>query len=284
VAPGTVVGRLREPLAAAVGLNPARLVAVASHDTASAFAAAPATDPARALIISSGTWSLVGRLVPEPVTSAAAMAANLSNEGGVGNIRLLRNCMGGWLVQELRRGWRHADGRDMPWAELDRLTAEAPPFAALIDPDDSSFYNPPNMEQAMADFCRRTGQTMPAGRGAVARMVYESLALKYRMIDEMIAGVCGSSAAVIHIVGGGSRNELLNRFTADAAGKPVVAGPVEATAIGNLLVQAMGLGTLRSLAEALPMIRQSFPIREYQPSGDPAWRQAYDRFRAIVKG
>ncbi len=282
LAPGAVTGKLRGPLAEALGLNQPAIVAVASHDTASAFAAAPAANKSTALIISSGTWSLVGRLVPEPITSTAALDANLSNEGGVGNIRLLRNCMGTWLVQELRRCWRNADGRDMPWDELDRLTAEAPAFTAFLDPDDPSFYNPTDMEQAMADFLRRTGQTMPSGRGAMARMVYESLALKYRMIDEIIANVCGSKADVVHVVGGGSRNQLLNRFTAEATGKPVIAGPVEATAIGNLLLQALAMGVFKNLDEALPLIQHSFSISEFKPQGDSAWQQAYDKFKAIL--
>ena len=135
----------------------------------------------------------------------------------------------------------------------------------------------------MADFCLRTSQTMPHERGAMARMVYESLALKYRMVDEMIAKVCGLPSEEVHIVGGGSRNELLNRFAADATGKPVIAGPVEATAIGNILVQAVGLGTIKNLKDAMPMIRKAFPITEYKPSADPAWRKAYERFLKIVK-
>lgn len=149
VAPGTVVGELLQPLANSIDINRAKLVAVGAHDTASAFAAAPVANTKAALIISSGTWSLVGKLVPKPITSEAAMAVNISNEGGIGNIRLLKNCMGSWLVQELRRVWRKADGREMDWKELDTLTATAPAFAALIDPDDASFYNPTNMKRQL---------------------------------------------------------------------------------------------------------------------------------------
>ncbi len=278
VPPGAVLGRMHRALADSVGLNPARLVAVGGHDTASAFAAAPVADPADALIISSGTWSLVGRLVPEPVTTPEAMALNLSNEGGIGNVRLLKNCMGGWLVHELRRAWRDADGREMEWPEIYRLAGRAPAFAAVIDPDDPTLYNPPDMEKALLACCRRTGQRAPVGRGGLLRMVYESLALKYRRINADIARVCGRPSRAVHVVGGGSRNELLNRFTADALGLPVLAGPVEATAVGNLMVQALGLGRIRSLAEAIPLIRQAFPIRPYRPRDTAAWDRAYRRF------
>ncbi len=196
----------------------ARIVAVGSHDTASAYAAAPAATPAAALIISSGTWSLIGKLVRRPLTGPDAMAANMSNEGGIGNVRFLKNCMGTWLVQELRRAWRARDGREMEWEEMNRLTEQGRQFAAFIDPDDGSFYNPQNMESAIVEFCRRTGQEPPADRGTMLRAVYESLALKYSIVAEQIARVSGMPNTVIHIVGGGSRNAFLNQLTANACG------------------------------------------------------------------
>ncbi len=281
VAPGTPVGAMRPALAASVGLNAAQLVAVGAHDTASAFAAAPVDDPREALIVSSGTWSLVGKLVPEPITTPAAMAANLSNEGGIGNIRLLKNCMGGWLVQELRRIWRESDGEEAPWPALYRQASDAQPFAALVNPDDPGFYNPPNMETALADYCRRTGQTPPASRGGLVRMAYESLALQYRRIRDALSEVCNQPTRKVHIVGGGSQNELLNQFVADALGLPVYAGPVEATAVGNLMVQALGLGVIGSLQEAQPILRRAFPIREYKPNPGSGWDRAYARFQAL---
>jgi sugar (pentulose or hexulose) kinase len=282
VKPGTVLGKLHKQLADATGLNSARVIAAASHDTASAFAAAPVSNTDEALIISSGTWSLVGKLIPEPITSGAAMAANLSNEGGIGNTRFLKNCMGSWLVQELRRIWRIADGKEMEWKELDRLTESAGALTAFIDPDDRSFYNPSNMETAIRDFCKKTGQPVPSNRGAFMRVVYESLALKYRMINEQICSVCGNKSRVVHIVGGGSKNIMLNQFTADALGLPVVAGPEEATAVGNLMVQAMGLGVIRQMKKALPIIRQAFPMREYKPRDTTPWDKAYTQFRKIA--
>jgi len=282
VAPGARVGTLSEPLAQALGLNRAPLTASAAHDTASAFAAAPVADPAGALIISSGTWSLVGKLVPKPITSAAAMAANLSNEGGVGNIRFLKNVMGTWLAQELRREWTIEDGRESSWSELDVLTRAAKPFAVLVDPDDPSFYNPDNMAAAITAFCRRTSQKPPTDRGAFLRAVYESLALKYRLVNEQICAVCGTKTHQVNIVGGGSLNAMLNQFTADAMSLPVLAGPVEATAVGNFMVQAMGLGLIDSMQAAQPIIQAAFPIRTFHPADTRTWDQAYERFRKLV--
>jgi len=282
VAPGTVVGQLHAELAEAVGLNRAALIAVAAHDTASAFAAAPISDPAESLIISSGTWSLVGKIVPEPVTSEEAMAANISNEGGIGNTRFLKNCMGTWILQELRRVWRSEDGSEMSWDEITSIAEAARPFSTFIDPDDAGFYNPANMQTAIEDFCRRTGQPVPGGRGELLRMCYESLALKYRHVNEQICGVSGTKTSSVNIVGGGSKDELLNRFAADALGLPVLAGPEEATAAGNFMVQAVGLGLLGSMKDAMPIIRQAFPIREYAPGDTAAWDGAYERFLKIV--
>ncbi len=278
VPPGWIAGTLLRPLAQRVGLNAARLIAVASHDTASAFAAAPVTDAEHALIISSGTWSLIGRLIPRPNTSVEAQEANLSNEGGIGNIRFLRNCMGTWMVQELRRVWRLADGREASWEELNRLTEQAQPFTAFVDPDDPGFYNPTNMEQAIVRYCRRTRQPVPTHRGTFLRIAYESLAMTYRSVNEAISRICGTATRVVHIVGGGSQNVFLNQCTADALGVPVLTGPVEATAVGNFMVQALGLGLLRSLAEAQPVIRSAFPIREYRPRATEVWERAYARF------
>ena len=282
VPPGTVLGGMFAPLAASVGFSaPPRVVAVASHDTASAFAAAPVAREDEALIISSGTWSILGKLLPAPVTSPAAMDAGISNEGGIGNVRFLKNCMGTWLAQELRRVWRNEDGRELPWDELTSMAQAAPPFAALINPDDPSFYNPTDMQAAITAFCTRTGQTPPRNRGSFLRVVYESLALKYRRVNEQICRACDRATKVVHVVGGGCRNTLLNQFTADALNLPVVAGPEEATAVGNLMTQAVGLGWLRSLADAQPMIRGAFPLRDFAPQNPAAWEAPYARFLAL---
>ncbi|MGA2976660.1 MAG: rhamnulokinase family protein [Spirochaetia bacterium] len=283
VAPGTIVGELRAGLAESVGLNPAQIVAVGSHDTASAYAAAPVARAGTALIISSGTWSVLGKLLRRPLTGPDAMAANMSNEGGIGNVRFLKNCMGTWLVQELRRAWRARDGREMEWEEMNNLTEKGRPFAAFIDPDDGGFYNPQNMEAAIVDFCRRTRQEPPSDRGTMLRTVYESLALKYRIVGEQIARVSGTPNTVVHIVGGGSRNLFLNQLTANACGMKVVAGPEEATAVGNAMVQAVALGVVHRLPDAKAMIRSAFPIREFSPRDRPTWEAALERYRGIVK-
>ena len=283
VAPGTVVGELGKDLAASLGVSRARLVAVGSHDTASAYAAAPVVKPSGALIISSGTWSLIGMLVRRPVTTPEAMRLNISNEGGFGNVRLLKNCMGAWLAQSLRRTWRDRDGREMDWAELGSIAERAKPFTAFIDPDDRSFYNPPDMEGAIVEYCRKTGQDPPTDRGAILRAVLESLALNYRMVAGEIGEASGTPARIVHIVGGGSRNDALNQMTADACGLKVVAGPEEATAVGNAAVQGMALGIYKHLSHARRIIRASFPIREFRPKDTESWDRAYARFRAVVR-
>ncbi len=284
VPPGTVVGKLHREIAEMTGVEQASLIAAAAHDTASAFAAAPVANPDDALIISSGTWSLVGKLIPEPITSQAAMDAGISNEGGIGNIRFLKNCMGTWIAQELRRVWRQADGKEMSWEELNRLSDAAPAFACFINPDDPSFYNPANMEAAIVEFCKKTGQAPPASRGSFLRCVYESLALRYRYISELITSVCGKESRQVNIVGGGSQNEKLNQFTANAVGVPVKAGPVEGTAVGNFMVQALGLGIISNMQEALPYIQEAFPISEYAPEDTGQWAGVYETFKGICDG
>jgi len=281
VKPGTVLGSMHQKTAAMLGLNTADLTAAASHDTASAFAAAPVENTEECLIISSGTWSLVGKLVPEPVTTDFAFQMNLSNEGGIGNIRLLRNCMGTWLIQELRKAWSIEDGREPPWNELVALSEKAEPFTAFINPDDPSFYNPDDMAEAITAFCRKTGQSVPKDRGTFLRVVYESLAMKYRAVNEMICSASGTKTNTVHIVGGGSKNEMLNQFTADALGMPVIAGPDEATAAGNLMVQALGQGIIPSLSASLPLIKDAFSINTFMPREQKLWDRKYADFKRV---
>ncbi len=282
VTPGTRIGHLQAPLAATLGLNTADIIAVGSHDTASAFAAAPVKNANKALIISSGTWSLVGRLVRRPVTSDAALAANLSNEGGIGNTRLLKNCMGTWIVQELLREWEVIDGKRMTWDEVTRLAMAAPAFGQLIDPDDPTFYNPVSMEKAIRAFLTRTQQPASLDRGVLLRCVYESLALKYRFVNAQIEAVTGTTTEGVHIVGGGSRNALLNQLTANAVGVRVLAGPEEATAVGNLMVQAVGIGIIPDLSKAQPLIREAFKIQEFMPANTTAWQAAAETFQRLL--
>jgi rhamnulokinase len=280
VEPGTVLGEIAEEIAGATGLRHVPVVATASHDTAAAVAAVPAEGRNWAYI-SSGTWSLVGVEEEAPVISEGSLAANFTNEGGVGGtIRFLKNVSGLWLVQGCRRAWS-AEG-PVTYDDLTRAAGEAPPFAALIDPDDPGFLNPPDMPEAIADYCRRTGQNPPASRGAVVRSLLESLALKYRQVIGQLGLVLGHPIERIHAIGGGSRNALLCQLTADATGLSVVAGPAEATAIGNILVQAMAMGRISSPAEIRAIIRDSFELRTYDPAGSAAaWDAAGARFTGI---
>jgi rhamnulokinase len=282
VQPGTVLGPLRPSVIRDTGINAAPVIAPASHDTASAVVAVPAAPSLQSgqwAYISSGTWSLMGVELSQPLAGEAAMEANFTNEGGVGGTtRFLKNIMGLWLVQECRRAWERA-GSSHGYDELMRLAETATPFASLVNPNDPSFLLPANMPEALADYCRRSGQPAPNGVGGTVRCALESLALCYRWVLERLETLTGQRAEVIHIVGGGSQNALLNQFTADACNRPVVAGPVEATAIGNVLVQALGVGVLGSLAEAREVVRRSFDVLTFEPRQPEAWREPYERFR-----
>ena len=283
VPPGTTLGRLRDDIAAAAGLDRIDVITPATHDTGSAVAAVPTgrTGSCNWTYISSGTWSLMGAEVPEAVTGPETLAANATNEGGVdGTFRLLKNIMGLWLVQECRRAFSR-DGRDVDYGTLTRQAAEADPFVSLVNPDDPSFLKPPCMPTAIRDFCRRTGQPEPDSDGAMIRCALESLALKYRAVLEQIESLTGEPSEVIHVVGGGSQNELLNQFTADACGRPVVAGPVEATALGNVLLQARATGALDSLADIREIVANSAQPTTFSPSNATAWDDARNRFDTL---
>jgi rhamnulokinase len=279
--PGTLLGPLRSQVASEVGLEATPVVLPATHDTGSAVAAVPAAGGTWAYI-SSGTWSLMGAEVPQPILSDLALRYNFTNEGGVhGTIRFLKNIMGLWLVQQCRQAWQRA-GRDYSYEELSRLAAAAPPFTCLVDPDDPSFLLPADMPAALADYCRRTGQPAPQEPGAVIRCILESLALRYRWVLERLEEMLGQRLEVIHIVGGGSQNTLLCQLTANACQRPVLAGPVEATALGNLLVQALGLGLVSSLAEVREVVRRSTDLRCYEPHQPESWQEPYQRFLRLL--
>jgi rhamnulokinase len=302
VQPGTVLGPLRPAVAEDTGLPAVPVITPATHDTGSAVAAVPvaeavergAQSAGRSALraprstgkwayISSGTWSLMGVELDGPLINDQALRYNFTNEGGVGGtIRFLKNIMGLWLVQECRRAWQRG-GRDYGYEELARLAEAAPPFVSLVDPDDSGFILPPSMPAALAEFCRRTGQLAPIEPGAVVRCALESLALRYRWVLERLEELLGHRLEVIHVVGGGSQNTLLCQFTADACNRQVMAGPVEATAIGNVLVQAVGLRLLGSLADAREVVRRSFDVRVYDPRSPESWQGPYDRFVGYLK-
>ncbi len=283
VQPGTVLGPLRAGIATDTGLSPAPVIAVATHDTASAVAAVPAGNESWAYI-SSGTWSLMGVEIDTPLTGEAALKANFTNEIGFGgSVRLLKNVMGLWLVQECRRAWEKA-GQRLGYDDLMRQAGEAPAFGSVVDPDDTSFILPPSMPAALAAFCTRSGQPAPEGIGPVVRCALESLALRYRWVLAKLEELTGRRRDVIHIVGGGCQNELLCQLTADCTGRVVLAGPVEATAIGNILVQAVGLRQLATLADAREVVRRSFDVKRFEPRRDDRWAAHYERFLRLLPG
>jgi rhamnulokinase len=275
VEPGSVIGAICRDASPSLAGTP--LVAPACHDTASAVASVAAGEATA--FISSGTWSLLGTELDAPVMSAKARDLNFTNEGGVcGTIRLLKNIGGLWLLQSCRRAWA-AEGQALDYDELlasaadDRLS-----FASLVDPDHQAFLNPRNMPAEIAHYCRQTSQREPAAPAAYARAILESLALKYRVVLESLEEVTGRRFDRIRIVGGGSRNRLLNQFTADATGRTVLAGPAEATALGNIAMQMLATGAAASLAEARAVIDRSFPVERFEPSATDRWDAQYRRF------
>jgi len=284
--PGTRLGKLRRDVAAETGLTSAEVVLPGTHDTASAVMAVPAASPAAEkpnwCYISSGTWSLMGVEVLRPVISEQCRALNFTNEGGVGGtVRLLKNISGLWIVQECRKAWNRAGGH-FGWEDLNLLSSAAPPLRSLINPDDPAFLSPSDMPTAIVEYCRRTGQPAPEGEGAVIRTALESLALKYRQVLGWLEGLTGGRIETIHIVGGGTQNRQLCQMAADACNRPVVAGPIEATAIGNLMMQAVSAGDVKSIAEAREVIRHSFAVEDYYPRPDAGWDEAYAKFEGLV--
>lgn len=282
VQPGTVLGPLHETVAKETGAGGVPVIAPATHDTGSAVAAVPAETEEGWAYISCGTWSLVGVESPVPIINAQTLAFNLTNEGGVyGTTRLLRNVMGLWLLQQCRRSWERS-GRTYGYDELAKLAGDAPPFSAVLNPDDDAFLNPSDMPTALADYCRRTGQMPPDGAAALARCIIENLALKYRWVIERLESVTGKPIRTIHIIGGGCQNRQLCQATADASGRRVLAGPVEATAAGNILVQAIATGQLASLTEGRALIRASFPLIEYTPQNSASWEAPYKKLCELL--
>ncbi|NWG14038.1 MAG: rhamnulokinase [Acidobacteria bacterium] len=282
VAPGTILGDVAGSVVAETGSLPMRVVAGGCHDTASAVAAVPAQDSDYAYL-SSGTWSLMGVEIPRPVINAKSLDYNFTNEGGVcSTIRLLKNIMGLWLIQECRRAWA-AEGSPLTYEEIAHIASEAPAFAALVDPDHGEFLALGDMPARIRAFCLYSGQQPPGDIASTARSVFESLALKYRFVLERLEELVGRRLETIHIVGGGSQNRLLCQFTADATGRSVTAGPVEATAAGNALMQLMALGEIHSLQEGRELVRRSFTTELYEPRDTARWNEAYQRFTAILK-
>ncbi len=285
VAPGTVLGNLDAASPELADFPQVPVIAVATHDTASAVAAVPATVE-HFVYISSGTWSLMGTEVRSPIITPDSLKYNFTNEGGVnGTFRLLKNILGMWLVQACQEAWSKV-GRDYAYPELIELATRARPFGAVIDPYPNSpdFRWAADMPDRIQAFCARTAQPVPADDGEILRCIFESLALKYRQTLEQLQIITGHDYQVIHIVGGGARNGLLCQMTADATRRPVVAGPSEATTLGNLAVQAMATGQLASIEESRHLIRRSADLATYEPSTSSRdWDDAYARFLAIAQ-
>ncbi|MDD6882613.1 MAG: rhamnulokinase [Eubacteriales bacterium] len=280
---GTVRGTLLPEIARECGVEEIPVIAVGSHDTASAVAAVPAQD-ADFAYISSGTWSLLGAEITTPLCDKAVMDANYTNEGGVcGTIRLLKNIMGLWIIQECKREWdRRGDILSFP--QLVELASQAPAFKAVIDVDDQRFYAPGDMPERIREYCRETNQPVPETIGEISRVVYEGLALKYRWaIERMEQDMLKKPVKVLHIVGGGSKNAMLNQFTANALGRPVLAGPGEGTVIGNLLMQGMALGAVSDLWQLRKVVEKSFPTDRFLPENTDQWDAAYARFLTLMR-
>ena len=280
VAPGTLLGDLTREVQEETGLKSCAVTAVACHDTASAIAAVPAEGDDWAYI-SSGTWSLIGVESAAPVITDESFKYNIANEGGVGGTyRVLKNVAGLWILQRYRASG--PETAEMDYETLVLKAAEKPDFRSLIDPDDPRFFNPKNMADAIRSFCKETKQPAPQTVPDFVTLILASLAFKYRMVFDRLKQISGKPIRRIHIIGGGGRNRMLNQFTANATGLPVFAGPFEATSVGNMLVQAMGLGYFDSLARIRQVVRNSFEVVRTQPQDAAHWSAGYDRFKQLL--
>jgi len=281
ILPGTILGNIQDEVVRETGSKPVPVIAVAAHDTGSAIVSVPSSEN-NFVYLSSGTWSIMGIESRHPIISEQTRQLNFTNEGGVdGTTRFLKNIMGMWLIQEVQRIWE-GEGTKYSWPEMVELARQSEPFKFLINPDDSMFLNPRDMTQAVRDFCYQTAQGTPQSHGETIRCIYDSLALKYRFTLEQIRQVSEQPIEVIHIIGGGANNHFLNQLTADATGLLVIAGPTEATAIGNILIQAKALGYVGSLTEIRQIVANSFGLVKFTPSLELNWAGAYDRYLRII--
>ena len=281
--PGEVVGTLTDDLCEELGCPKIPIIAVGSHDTASAVASVPAVGAYDYAYISSGTWALMGCELDKPLINEKSFKYDLTNEGGVcDKIRFLKNIMGLWIIQESRRQWER-EGRELSFDDLEQSAWAAEPFKSFIDPDYYDFAAPGNMPAKIRAFCERTGQPVPESEGEVIRAVAQSLAFKCRMVLEALESIRGRKIEVIHMMGGGIKDTMVCRFVACATGRTVLAGPVEATSTGNALLQFMSLGKIKDLSEGREIVKSSFPIKTYEPEDFAAWDKAYESFVKIAK-
>ncbi len=280
---GTCAGNLKEDLCKELGIPSVPVYYVAGHDTGSAVVSVPAQVD-DFVYISSGTWSLMGTECEKPVINEKSLQNNFTNEGGYGrNVRLLKNIMGLWLIQESRRQWQR-EGFEVSFADLEREALACKPFQCFVDPDYEAFNTPGDMPNKIREYCRMTGQYVPESRGEVMRCIYESLALKYRMTFKALEDMTGHPYPCLHIVGGGTKDGLLSQFASNACGVEVITGPIEATAIGNISVQLMAMGEIADLKEARKIIASSFEQKKYEPKDVDAWNEAAARFAQVIKG
>ncbi len=273
---GTKLGGLTKSVQNELGVGPIPVIAVAEHDTGAAVMSVPYAEKGAAFL-SSGTWSLLGIELEKPIINEKTLKLNYTNEGGYNNnVRLLKNIMGLWINNECMRDWEKK-GEAISYAEMNKAVENADPFIAVIDVDHPDFFDPFNMPKKIQDYCLRTGQRVPETKGEIIRVVEESLALKYKQCILGLEEITGAPVPSLNIVGGGIKNKILSRFTANAIGRPVYAGPVEATAIGNLSCQLIALGEVSGIDQARDVIRNSFPIEAYQPVNTAAWDAAYEK-------
>ena len=275
---GSLRGQLLPAICDELQVNPAKFAAIGSHDTASAVAAIPGKGSFA--FCSSGTWSLFGAEMDKPVLTEDAYEGGFSNEGTVqGGYRPLKNIMGLWLMQECRRDWKK-QGINLSWDEIEEEGRKAEAFRSLVDVDYGEFYAGGHMQEKIQEFCRRTGQPVPETVGQVTRCVFESLALKYRYAVEVLETMKGQKIESLNIVGGGIRNRILNEFAASATARPVITGPVEGAAMGNMLMQAVALGELGGLDDVREVVRRSVETETYEPKDTSVWDEAYERVRS----
>jgi rhamnulokinase len=277
VEPGTIIGNIHDKILQSLDMKGLPIISVASHDTGSAIAAIPAEDDEWAYI-SSGTWSLMGVECKAPIITDKTLAYNITNEGGVNKTyRVLKNIMGLWLLQQSRSVW----GKDeFSYSGLVAMAASSKPFIAFMDPDNKSFLHPVNMPAAIMEYCRQSSQNIPGDIAAISRMILENLALKYRYTLDQLRTINSKPIEKIYIIGGGVQNELLCQFTANACGVPVITGPSEGTALGNIMVQAMAMGELSSLSQIRQIVKSSFPSIQFEPKEQEKWEEAYYGFKS----
>ncbi len=280
--PGTEIGKISESIGKEFSLKDILVISPCGHDTACAVASVPAEGEDWAYI-SSGTWSLMGVELEEPIINKDSFLANFTNEGGVNKtFRFLKNIMGLWLLQGVRREWIK-EGTELSYSEITKLAESTKPFQFFINPDDASFLNPPNMVSAIKEYCEKTNQRVPETKEDIARCILESLAFRYKEVFESLEKIMGGKIKMLHIVGGGSQNTLLSQFTANILGIPVMVGPVEATAMGNIMVQAISRGAIKDLSHGRKIIRNSFDPIIYYPKDTEIWEKKYEIYREITR-